>query len=57
MSHDSAALSAAAEVGSPAIAGPDLRLAEEQPGGWTQDAAATEEAWRGWPTAAVCRLA
>ena len=32
MNHDQAALSAAAEVGSPAIAGTDLRLAAEPPG-------------------------
>jgi len=42
VSHDSAALPSTAEVGSPAIAGPNLRLAEEQPSdGWTDDAAAT----------------
>ena len=42
MSHDSAALPSNAEVGSPVIAGPDLRVAQEQPGGWTHDAAATD---------------
>jgi glycosyltransferase involved in cell wall biosynthesis len=44
VSHDSAALPVAAEIGSPATAGPDLRMAEEQPGGaWTQDAAASDK--------------
>jgi glycosyltransferase involved in cell wall biosynthesis len=43
VSHDSAALPSNAEVGSPVIAHPDLRVAEEQPGGWTDDAAATND--------------